>query len=184
VISKVIFLLFFPACIAILRQVIWSSELTHQLLAFGIFLLCIEQANMANQDLQKVDLAKEQLKDARLDNFKITTIITIIIELIGFYISSISLGWGLMIILFGIIWFNLFANIKINTSGENIIQPWNISERLPVLIADITGLILAILWILKIGEIWISWGLFAMAAVYCVIKLFLFINSLNLLAKV
>ncbi|MEO1377117.1 MAG: hypothetical protein AAFW70_23080, partial [Cyanobacteria bacterium J06635_10] len=66
-ISKVIFLLFFPACMGIFRQVIWSSELTHKLLAFGTFLFCIEQANMANQDLQKVVDLKKYIKDNRLD---------------------------------------------------------------------------------------------------------------------
>ena len=179
-ISLTIFLLFFPACLGILRQMLCNAELTHQLLAVGIFLFCIEQANMANQDLQKVADAKELVKDARLDIFKNITIITIIIELAGFYLSSIWLAWGSILILIGIIWFNLFANIKINISAQNIIQNWNITERLPVLIADIAGLILIILWKLKIGYFWISWGLFAMAVVYCGIKSILFFKSLNL----
>ncbi|MGB3637631.1 MAG: hypothetical protein WBA39_08650 [Rivularia sp. (in: cyanobacteria)] len=178
-ISQIIFLLFFPGCLGILRQVIWASELTHQLLAFGIFLFCIEQANMANQDLQKVANAKTKVKDARLDIFHHITIITIIIELIGFYLSSIDLGWGSFIILIGLIWFNIFANIKINLSAKHIIQPWHITERLPVLIADLVGLILVNLWVLKIADIWISWGLFAMAVAFCGIKLFLYFKSLN-----
>jgi hypothetical protein len=180
-ISLTIFLFFFPACIVILRQVFWSEELSHQLLAFGIFLMCIEQANMANQDLQKVTDAKEQIKDVRLNYFQIITIVTIIIELIGFYLSSIYLEWGSILIAIGLIWFNLFANIRINTSPENIIQiqNWNITERFPVLTADLIGLFLICLWILKIGELWISCGLFAMAVVYCNIKLILFFKSLN-----
>ncbi len=182
-ISLRIFLLFFPACLGILKQVIWSSELTHQLLAVGIFFLCIEQANMANQDLQKVADAKKLFQDARLDNFQITTIITIIIELIGFYLSSIYLGWGLILIFIGIIWFNVFANIKIDVLAENIIQAWNITERLPVLIADVVGLILTSFWILKIADLWISLGLFSMAIVYCSIKLFLFFKSFWLLGS-
>ncbi|MBV6624399.1 MAG: hypothetical protein KI793_15915 [Rivularia sp. (in: Bacteria)] len=178
-IYQIIFLLFSPACLGILKQVIWNAELTHQLLAAGIFLLCIEQANMANQDLQKVADAKEKIADVRLNNFQITTIITITIELIGFYLSSIFIGWGLILILFGIIWFNLFANIKIDVSAENIIQTWNISERLPVLIADVVGLILTSLWMLNIADLWISWGLFTMAVVFCGIKLFLYFKSLD-----
>ncbi|MGB3651448.1 MAG: hypothetical protein WBA41_09585 [Rivularia sp. (in: cyanobacteria)] len=146
----------------------------------GIFLFCIEQANMANQDLQKVADAKELVKDDRLDIFKNITVITIIIELTGFYLSSIWLAWGSILILLGIIWFNLFANIKINISAKNIVQNWKISERLPVLIADLAGLILISLWELKIGYFWISWGLFAMAVVYCGIKSILFFKSLNL----
>ncbi|AFY54880.1 hypothetical protein Riv7116_2364 [Rivularia sp. PCC 7116] len=178
-VSQIIFLLFFPACLGILRQVIWNTELTHQLLAFGIFLFCIEQANMANQDLQQVADAKTKVQDARLDIFQRITIITIIIELVGFYLSSIYLGGGSLLILFGLIWFNLFANIKINHSANNIIKPWSITERLPVLIADVIGLILTSLWMLKIGDIWISWGLFVMAVVFCDIKLFLYFKSFN-----
>ena len=180
-ISQIIFLLFFPACLGILKQVIWNAELTHQLLAVGIFLFCIEQANMANQYLQQVADAKTKVKDGRLDIFQSITIITIIIELIGFYLSSLYLGWGSILILSALIWFNLFANIKINYSAQHIIEPWNITERLPVLIADIVGLILSSLWMLKSADLWISWGRFAMAVVYCGIKLFLFFKSLTLL---
>ncbi|MGF1672249.1 MAG: hypothetical protein ACFCUV_01010, partial [Rivularia sp. (in: cyanobacteria)] len=172
------------ACLGILRQVIWSTELAHQLLALAIFLLCIEQANMANQDLQKVVDAKQQVKDARLNYFQIITIVTILIELIGFYLASIWLGWGSIVILIGLIWFNLFATIKINSPSQNIIQTWKITERLPVLIADIVGLILIILWILKIGDFGISLGLFAMTMLYCSIKLFLFFNSLIYVGEV
>ena len=178
-ISRIIFLLFFPACIAILlKQVIWGLDLTHQLLAIGIFFFCIEQANMANQDLQKVADAKNRIKDSRLDEFQTTTITTIVIELIGFYLSSIWLSFGLIFILIGIIWFNLFVKIKLKkTASDIIIQPWLRTERLTVLIADIIGLILASLWILDVGDFWISWGLFSMAVIYCCIKLFLFFQS-------
>ncbi|MEL6460938.1 MAG: hypothetical protein AAFQ91_22310 [Cyanobacteria bacterium J06621_15] len=179
-ISRIIFLLFFPACIAILlNQVILGYELTHQLLASGIFFLCIEQANMANQDLQKTADAKVKIQDSRLDNFQKTTITTIIIELTGFYLSSIWLG-GLILILIGIIWFNVLVKIKIEITASNIIiQPWKITDRLTVLIADVIGLILASLWILRIGDFWISWGLFLMAVLYCCIKIFLFLKSFN-----
>lgn len=184
-ISITIFLLFFPACIAILlKQVIWGLDLTHQLLAIGIFFLCIEQANMANQDLQKVADAKNKIKDSRLDEFQTTTITTIVIELIGFYLSSIWLGFGLIFILIGIIWFNLFVKIKFQkTASDIIIQPWEITERSTVLIADIIGLVLASLWILGVGNFWISWGLFSMVMIYCSIKLFLFLQSFILTAN-
>ncbi|MEM9925857.1 MAG: hypothetical protein AAF915_19250 [Cyanobacteria bacterium P01_D01_bin.50] len=180
-VSKVIFLLFFPACMGILRQVIWSSELTHQLLGFGTFLFCIEQANMANQDLQKVVDLKKYIKDNRLDVFHQITTITIIIELIGFYLSSIWLGWGFIVILFSLILFNLFVNIQIHESKENQIKSWKINERFPVLIADVIGLVLVTLWMLKIGDFWISWILFAMPLVYCSIKVFLYFKPWNLL---
>lgn len=184
-IARITFLLFFPACIAILfKQVIWGSELTHQLLGFATFLFCIEQANMANQDLQKVSRLQRQIKDIRLNVFYRITIITILLELMGFYLSSIWLGWGFILILISLIFFNLFVEINIHTSTVNIIRDWKITERFPVLIADIIGLILASLWILKIGNFWISWGLFGMATFYCCIKFLLFFKSLNFVREI
>ncbi|MDY6902970.1 MAG: hypothetical protein SWZ49_33595 [Cyanobacteriota bacterium] len=184
-IARIIFLLFFPACIAILlKQVIWGSELTHQLLAFGTFLFCIEQANMANQDLQKVSRLQKQIKDVRLNDFYRITIITIILELMGFYLSSIWLGWGFLLILISLIFFNLFVEINIHTSTVNAIHNWKITERFPVLIADAIAFILVSLWMLRIGDFWISWGLFSMAIFYCFIKFLLFFKSLNFVGKI
>ncbi|MFH7026452.1 MAG: hypothetical protein ACHBN1_13850 [Heteroscytonema crispum UTEX LB 1556] len=173
-IAGMMFLLFFPASISILRQVIWGSELTHQLLALGMFLFCIDQARMAAKDLQQIAEAKKQVNDIRLDTFSTITISTIIIELFGFYASSVWLGWGSILILISQVWFNLFAGLKIHPSAEIIIQPWKISERLPVLIADFIGLVLVSLWMSQIASLWITWILFGMAIVYCSIKLVLF----------
>jgi hypothetical protein len=173
-IARMMFLFFFPACLGILRQVIWGSELTHQLLALGMFLFCIEQARMAAKDLQQIAEAKKQVNDIRLDTFSTITIITIIIELLGFYASSVWLGWGSILILLSQVWFNLFAGIKIHSSTETVIQSWKISERLPVLIADLLGLVLISLWMSQIASLWITWILFGMVIIYCSIKLILF----------
>ncbi len=170
-IPGMIFLLFFPANLCILRQVIWGQELTHQLLATGMFLFCIEQARMAAQDLQQIVKAKEQVKDSRLDTFLKITTSTIFIELLGFYTASIWLGWGSILILLSQVWFNLLTGVKIYTSPEIIIQPWKISERYNVLIADFLGLVLVSLWMLQIAAVQITWGLFGMAIAYCGIKL-------------
>jgi hypothetical protein len=184
-IDKIIFSLFFPACLGILNQAIHTDELKHQLVAIGMFVFCIEQSRMAVKDLELVKYAKKQVKDIRINIFYQITIITIIIEISGFYLSSIWLGWGSIIILLSQVWFNLFANIKINIIGKVeesdkvVIQPWTISERSPVLIADIAGLLLVSLWMLNIASLWISWGLFSMAIVYCSIKLILFLTQLT-----
>lgn len=177
-IAGVMFLLFFPACLCILRQVIWGQEITHQLVAVGMFLFCLEQARMAAKDLQQIADAKKQVQDTRLDNFSTVAISTIFLELLGFYTSSVSLGWGSVLILLSQVWFNLFAGIKIYPLAENVLQPWKISERLPVLIADILGLLLVSFWMLQIASFWISWALFIMATFYCSIKLVLFLKSL------
>ncbi|MUG95188.1 hypothetical protein F7734_23645 [Scytonema sp. UIC 10036] len=175
-IPGVIFLLFFPANLCILRQVIWGQQLTHQLLAVGMFLFCIEQARMAAQDLQQIAMAKEQVKDNRLDTFLKITTSTIFIELLGFYTASIWLGWGSILILLSQVWFNLVAGVKIYTSPAIYIQPWKVSERYNVLIADVLGLVLVSLWMLQIASIQITWVLFGMAIAYCSIKLVLFLK--------
>ncbi|MBD2777856.1 hypothetical protein [Iningainema tapete] len=177
-ITGIIFLLFFPASLGILIQVIWGQELTHQLLASGLFLFSIEQARMADQDLQLIEKAKQQVKDIRLNTFSFITISTIFLELIGFYLSSVWLGWGVILIVLSLIWFNLFAPIKIHPEAEIVIQPWKISERLPVLIADAIAFVLLTLWICQIASIWISWMIFGMVLVYCSIKLVLFLRVL------
>ncbi len=172
-ISGKVFLLFFPACLAVLKQVIWGSELTQQMLALGTFLFCIEQSRMAVKDLQQIADAKKQIKDTCLNSFYQVTAITIFIELIGFYVSSIWWGWGSILILISQVWFNLFASLKIQYSPKISLQTWKVTDRLPVLIADILGLFLVSLWMLEIGSEWIAWGLFAMVIVYGSIKLIL-----------
>jgi hypothetical protein len=182
-ISIIIFVLFFPACIGILKQGIWNTELTHQIIAIAMCLFCIEQGRMAIKDLQKIAEAKKLVVDTRLDNFYIITVTTIIVELLGFYISSFWLGWGSIIILLSQVWFNLLAAIKINTPSQisakkNIvlIEPWTISERLPVLVADVLGLVLVSIWmlsfsILRSASFWISLVLCTMVVIYLGIKL-------------
>jgi hypothetical protein len=182
-ISIIIFVLFFPAGIGILKQGIWNTELTHQIIAIAMCLFCIEQGRMAVKDLQKIAEAKKLVIDARLDNFYIITVTTILVELLGFYISSFWLGWGSIIILLSQVWFNLLAAIKINTSSQSsakknivLIEPWTISERLPVLVADVLGLVLVSIWmlsfsILRSASFWISLVLCTMVVIYLGIKL-------------
>lgn len=182
-IAGMMFLVFFPASLGILRQAIVATELAHQLLALGIFLFSIEQARMANEDLQKIFQAKKIVQDTRLDTFLIITIITIVIELLGFYISSIDPGWGSIIILISQIWFNLFASVKINYYPETTIQPWKISERIPVLFADFLGIFLVSIWMLDIADLWISCGLVSMLMIYLSVKLVLFLKNTVLFQK-
>ncbi|MDF5724748.1 MAG: hypothetical protein PUP91_30675 [Rhizonema sp. PD37] len=177
-IGGMMFLLFFPASLGILRQIIWSQELTHQLLASAVFLFSIEQARMAAKDLQDIAVAKAQVKDIRLETFSRITISTIFIELLGFYISSVWIGCGLIVILLSLVWFNLFAGVKIYLGEETVIQDWRISERFIVLIADAIGLVLVSLWMLQIASAWITMILFGMIVVYCSIKLVFFHDQL------
>lgn len=170
-IHLVIFLLFFPASLGILRQVIIGNELSYQLLALGLLIFTIDQARMAVIDLQQVTQAKKQIHDLRLDNFYTITLSTIVIELIGFYTSSIILGWGIILVLLSQVWFNVFAGIDIQTSEAITIQSCGIAERLPILIADGLALILISLWVLKIYPLEIVLLIWVLAVAYGCIKL-------------
>jgi hypothetical protein len=207
-VDKIIFLLFFPACLGLLTQVIWGVELTNQLVALGTFIFCIEQARMAVKDLRQIEDAKAHVQDVRLDTFYKVTVITIAVELLGFYTSTLWLGWGSILILLSQIWFNLLANVKIEftnkadnysfyrTSALTLsapvlllddvsnaveitinVQAWEISERIPVLTADILGLVLISFWMLQIGSLFISWLLFAMVITYGIAKLILLFSG-------
>jgi hypothetical protein len=165
-ISWLIFLLFFPASLGLLSQVIGGNELSHQLLALALLLLCVDQARMAVVDLEQVKQVKQKVQDARLDNFYWVTVSTIVLELLGFYSAYIWLGWGAILVLLSQIWFNVLAGIQLQPAEENPIQSWGIPERSIVLVADVIGLILVSLWIMQLVPLWMASGLLGMLVIY------------------
>jgi hypothetical protein len=164
------FLLFFPASLGLLAQVFRGNELSHQLLALALLLLCIDQARMAVVDLEQIGQVKQRVQDTRLDNFYRATVSTIVLELLGFYGSHIWLGWGAILVLLSQVWFNVLAGAQLQPSEENPIQTWGISERRIVLIADGVGIILVCLWIAQIIPFWMASGLLAMVLIYGWVK--------------
>jgi hypothetical protein len=144
--SQVVFLLFFPACLGILSQVIRPQTFDHQLLALGLLIFAVDQAKMAVLDLKNIRSAKEKIKDIRLQYFYYIAISTIALELIGFYVASMELGWGIILVLGSQVGFNFFANIRIQPNEFAIIQDKTFSEKIVVLMADIVALILIGLW--------------------------------------
>lgn len=164
------FLLFFPASLGLLSQFIGGNELSHQLMALALLLLCADLARMAVVDLEQVKQIKQHVQDARLDNFYWVTVSTIILELLGFYSSYIWLGWGAILVLLSQLWFNVFAGIQLQPIEEKPIQSWGIPERKFVLLADGVGVILVGLWILQIAPLWMAAGLLAMIVIYGWIK--------------
>ncbi|MBD2120802.1 hypothetical protein H6F68_07745 [Trichocoleus sp. FACHB-262] len=169
-IAWIMFLLFFPACLALLWQVIGGDELSTQLLALGILLLCVDQARMAVVDLEQVAQARQQIQDARLKRFYQATVSTIALELLGFYAATLWLGWGSLVILLSQVWFNLWAGIQLHSAEKIAIQAWGIPQRLPVLGADAIGLVLVSLWMLKIAPLGIATGLLALVSLYGAMK--------------
>jgi len=171
--SRVVFLLFFPACLGILGQVIRPEAFDHRLLALGLLIFTIDQARMAVLDLKNIKSAKEKIEDVRLRYFYYTTICTIALELIGFYVASVQLGWGIILVLASQVGFNFFANIRLQPTESVIIQDKPFSEQITVLIADIVGLILIGFWMNAIAPLTIVLTLWTMAIVYGCIKIVL-----------
>ena len=169
-IAWIIFLLFFPACLGLLEQVIDGEELSQQLLTLAILLLCIDQARMAVIDLEQVTVVKQRTSDPRLHRFYQVTISTILWELCGFYGATLWLGWGAIAILLSQIWFHCLAGIQLLPNKEIGLKTWGITERIPVLIADSIGLVLVILWMLQIVPLWIAITLLGIVIAYGYVK--------------
>ena len=170
-ITWIIFLLFFPACLSVLRQVIWGADLSHHLLGLALLLLCLEQSRMAVVDLEQIAEVRKQIQDDHLTHFSRITVSTIVLELLGFYAAGIALGWGAVLVLFSLVWFNWLAGIQLSSTGT-LIQPWGISQRLPILIADAIGLLLVGLWMMNVAPIWMATGLLGMILAYISLKYF------------
>jgi hypothetical protein len=162
---------FFPACLLILGQVILVRELSSSLLAAGLFALCIDQARMADLDIRQVIKARQNNSDVRLKGFWRLTLLTIIIELTGFYLASQFLGWGIQIVLFSQLGFNTFATIQIKPSSEENLLPRPWKERFPLMLANSMAMGLMALWMANIAPLTIVSSLWAIAIVYTVAKL-------------
>jgi hypothetical protein len=175
----IIFLLFFPACLGILGQVIRAEAFDHRLLALGLLIFTIDQARMAVLDLNNIKSAREKIEDVRLRYLHYVTICTIALEFIGFYVASVQLGWGIILVLGSQVWFNVWANIRIQPTGSVIIQDKPFSEQIAVLIADIVGLILIRFWMNAIAPLTIVLTLWTMAIAYGCIKYFLSLQEKN-----
>ena len=165
----ILFLLFFPASLAIMRQIFVSVDLSFSILALGTFAMCLEQARMAAVDLQQIDHFQEKINDFRLDNFFMVTISTIVLELVGFYLAAFCLGWGALIVLISQIWFHCLAKIQLQPTTDKIID-YGIMPRLPVLFADGIGIMFVVLWLEKIAPLIMATTLTAMLLIYGGIK--------------
>lgn len=168
-------LLFFPASLGLGRQIIGSTGLAFQLLALAFLLFSVEQARMAIVDLEQIAAVRQQVQDGRdqddrLNHFYRITVSTIVLELIGFYTAAIWLGWGAVIVLLSQVGFNCFSNIRLYPSDVSPIQPWDLSQRIPVLVADGAALILVSLWMAKIAPLWMAAGILSLTIAFGIVK--------------
>lgn len=162
-------LLFLPASLGLLTQILWGSAIAQQILTLAILLLCIDQARMAVVDLEAI-AAIGQPHNLEIKRFQWVTLSTIGLELLGFYGAILYLGWGAGLVLLSQVWFNLLAGVQLHPQADPAIVPWGIRDRAIVLLADTLGLLLIGLWIAKVTPLIVAGALLAMVLLYGFIK--------------
>ncbi|NEO87365.1 MAG: hypothetical protein F6J87_24370 [Spirulina sp. SIO3F2] len=165
-----LFGLFFPACLILLGQVIWSPAIGDRLLALALLLLCIDQSRAGVLDLEQTLLAQTQTPDPRLDRFYRVTICTIAVALVGFYGAWISLGFGAVIIFCSQLGFHCTAGIRLETAEGLTILPWGVKQRWLTLVANVIGVVLLGFWMQAIAPLWMASLILSMVLAYGVIK--------------
>lgn len=112
-------------------------------IALALTLLCVDQGRMALVDLDNI---RQIVLDERVRQLWLITLITIVIELIGFYLAWLWLGWGTALVLLSQLFFNTTAKIQLYPGSLEPIKPFGLRNRIPVLIANTVALGLVVLW--------------------------------------
>ncbi len=175
-VNKTIFLFFFIAGLGLLYQIIFNQNLSSKLIAIGFFFICIDQARMAVIDLKNFSIVEKYLENENLTNFYKLTIITIIIELFGFYLAAFSIGIGAIFVLLSQIYFNSLVTIELHTNQEIQVKQKNQQDKILMLIIDSLGLMLISLWLLNIYPLLISLILLIIVISYEIVKYLLLID--------
>lgn len=176
----IIFLLFVPASVGLLWQSFSINILSHQLISFAFFLFSVEQARMAVVDLKYYYLAKNDQDKKILFQFLLVIILTIVIELCGFYWALFSVGWGAFLVIVSQLYFNLFAPLKV-VEGENIsLENYKISEKKAVLFADFIPLFLMALWLMNFYPLIIAFIILGITLTFGFVKYGGFVKAIKL----
>jgi hypothetical protein len=117
---------------------------------------------------QQADLSPPE--DSRLRHFYKVTLSTIVLEIVGFYLSLLSLQWGALTLIFSQIWFNLLAGVQLSPKETPAITPLGIAGRQAVLAANAIGFGLLCCWSIKAAQVWLALGLLVLVALFLVIK--------------
>ncbi|MEA5463381.1 hypothetical protein [Leptothoe sp. PORK10 BA2] len=112
--------------------------------AIALILVCIDQGRMAWVDLDHVH--QLSLADRRVVKFYSITLITIVIELVGFYLVWQNLALGMVIFLISQLFFNTTAQSQLYPQSPEPIRPFPFQARWPVLLANGIALGLITLW--------------------------------------
>ncbi len=143
--------------------------------ALALTLLCIDQGRMALVDLnniRQVALGDPQvaLKDPRVGQFRTVTLITITLELLGFYLAWVQLGFGTALVLASQLFFNTAAKVQLYPGSPEPVMPFGVKERSSVLMANTVALGLIALWQADLFRQITAALLLAMVVAYLAIK--------------
>ncbi len=164
-------LLFGGAIAGLLQQITVATTIAPRCLAIALFILCLDQTRMAIVDRLNIQTLQQQAIDTpALKRFAWVTNTTIGLELVGFYLVWVSLGWGSVVVLVSQLWFNLLAGVQLVPESDPPIQPWGIKNRAIVLAADGLGLLLSLFYALNIQPLAMAIGLLSMVLLYILIK--------------
>jgi hypothetical protein len=161
---------FLPASLGLLFQLVLFLTAPPRLFATALVLLSLEQARMAVIDLQQIATVRQNYEDPRLTRFQGVVLITIGLELLGFYLSLGWLGWGALVVLGSQLFFNGVAQIELDPTQSEPILACGWSHRKAVLGANILGLGLVGMWLLGIGHGAIAASLLAIVIAYLGLK--------------
>lgn len=167
--------LYAPAVIALGQSSLKATTLPERVLSLAMLLFCVELARMARVDLDNIALIQPRLKDSQaeyslLKTFRLTLLSTLVLELLGFYGTWVSLQWGGAIVLFSQLWFNLLAGIQLWPKQAEAIEVFGPRQRIPVLVANAMGLILLSLWTVETARLELAAGLLALVSLFLLIK--------------
>ncbi len=166
----VILLLFFPASVGFVIKFIGTDDLAYRFISLGFFLFCLEQCSMASVDLKSYYLAKDNFNKQFLSSYYFVLMVTIALELFGFYGSFFSLSIGAIVVLLSQVWFNFFARIKIKVENKVTVEKWGVKNRLGELGGDFLGLTLVGLWSLNIYPLIMASLMLTMTVVFGLVK--------------
>lgn len=121
-----------------------ADSIESTIVAIALILICIDQGRMAWVDLDNIH--QVSLSDRRVARFYGITLVTIFIELIGFYLAWQQLVLGMVVFLISQLLFNTAANIQLYPNSHEPIRPCPLQNRWPVLLANSFALSLTVLW--------------------------------------
>ena len=167
VLGKGLWVVFVAAAAGLLRCH-YGADWPNAVTAAALALLCIDQGRMAYVDLRNI--AQIGLDDSRVRRFAWVTAITIMLELLGFYLAwrRLSLGVGLVIV--SQLLFNTAAPVQLQPRTETPIAAVDQASRRGVLVANALalGIILLGQWPAARGASVL--GLLGLVAAYLAIK--------------